>query len=47
VARVLPQAFARRQVTDYGDFTQATAEEVTQLWGDRPILVSERMLDES
>jgi uncharacterized protein (UPF0332 family) len=49
VARVLPQAFARRQVTDYGDFTQATAEEVTQLREEivRFLSACERMLDES
>lgn len=31
VARVLPKAFTRRLVTDYGDFKEATAEEVATL----------------
>ena len=49
VARVLPQAFARRQVTDYGDFAQATAEEVTKLREEvvRFLSACERRLDES
>jgi len=49
VARVLPQAFARRQVTDYGDFAQATAEEVTKLREEvvRFLSACERVLAES
>jgi uncharacterized protein (UPF0332 family) len=31
VARALPKAFAKRLVTDYGDFKQTTAEEVGTL----------------
>jgi uncharacterized protein (UPF0332 family) len=49
VAGVLPQAFARRQVTDYGDFAQATAEEVTKLREEvvRFLSACERVLAES
>ena len=31
VARVLPRAFTKRQVSDYGDFTETSADEVRPL----------------
>jgi uncharacterized protein len=31
LARALPQAFAKRMMMDYGDFKQATADEVATL----------------
>ncbi len=31
IARVLPRAFAKRQLSDYGDFTDATADDVNPL----------------
>lgn len=34
LARALPQAFAKRMMMDYGDFKQATAEEVATLRED-------------
>ena len=34
LARPLPQAFARRLQTDYGDFKQATGDEVAKLRED-------------
>jgi len=40
IARVLPQAFARRQRADYGDFAEATESDVQTLRGD-----VERFLD--
>ena len=40
IARVLPQAFARRQRADYGDFSEAQEADVQTLRGD-----VERFLD--
>jgi uncharacterized protein (UPF0332 family) len=40
VARVLPKAFAKRQISDYGDFTEATADEVRPLREDVERFVS-------
>ena len=31
IARVLPRAFTKRQVSDYGDFAETSADEVSQL----------------
>jgi len=39
VARVLPQAFARRQRSDYGDFADAEAAEVAALSGEADLFV--------
>jgi uncharacterized protein (UPF0332 family) len=41
VARVLPKAFTKRLQTDYGDFKEATAEEVANLRSSAETFIAE------